>query len=114
MTPKHTSYFFAHQHKYYNLKDKRDEKIAHKSLEIKEKISGKKLRSIIEKQAQKRRICKPIGKSVFLNTDDEKLGDIIEIISDQNNQIIGYKVKENKSGKPHLPCGDRSLIYTQY
>ena len=48
---------------------------------------------------QKRHISKPIGKSVFLNTDDEKLGDIIEIIRDQHNQIIGYKVKEDKSKK---------------
>jgi hypothetical protein len=80
-------------------KNKRDEKFGNKIQEIKEKTGITKLNSLIEKQKQKRRIYKPIGKSVFLNTDDEKLGDIIEIISNQNNQTIGYKVKENKSEK---------------
>jgi len=92
-------YISLNQQKRFILKNKRDEKFRNKILKIKEKTGITKLISLIEKQKQKRRIFKPIGKSVFLNTGDEKLGDIIAIINDQNNQIIGYKVKENKSEK---------------
>jgi len=99
MTPTQDLYISLNQQKRFILKNKRDEKFGNKILKIKEKTGITKLKSLIEKQKQKRRIFKPIGKSVFLNTGDEKLGDIIEIISDQDNQIIGYKVKENKSEK---------------
>jgi len=81
------------------MKNRSDEKFGNKPTEMKEKTGITTQKSVIEMSKQKRDISKPIGKSVFLNTDDEKLGDIIEIIHDQNNQIIGYKVKEDKSEK---------------
>jgi hypothetical protein len=81
------------------MKNRSDEKFGNKPTEMKEKIGSTTQKSIIEMPTQKHDISKPIGKSVFLNTDDQKLGDIIEIIRDQNNQIIGFKVKENKSEK---------------
>ena len=70
------------QQKLYFMKNKGDEKFGNTSTEIKEKTGITKLKSLLEKQKYKRRICNPIGKSVFLNTGDEKLGIIIEIISD--------------------------------
>ena len=81
------------------IKNGSDEKFGNTSIEFKEKTGITKQKSLQEKPMQKRHIPKPLGKSVFLSTEDEKLGDIIEIIHDQNNQIIGYKVKENKSEK---------------
>ncbi len=76
-----------------------DEKFEDTSIALKEKIDITPLKPLQEKPLQKRHIPKAIGKSVFLGTDDEKLGDIIEIIRGQHNQIIGYKVKEDKSKK---------------
>ena len=99
ITPTKDHILSLKQQKRYIMKNRRDEKFGNKPIEIKNKTGIIKRKSLIEKLKQKRRICKPIGKSVFLNTEDEKLGDIIEIICDQNNQIIGYKVKENKSEK---------------
>jgi PKD repeat protein len=76
-----------------------DEKFEDTSIALNERTNIATQKPIQEKPLQKRHIPKPIGKSVFLGTDDEKLGDIIEIIRSQHNQIIGYKVKENKSKK---------------
>jgi hypothetical protein len=81
------------------MKNRSDESFENTHREIKEKTGITILNSLKEMPKQKRDISKPIGKSVFLNTDNEKLGDIIETIHDQNNQIIGFKVKENKSEK---------------
>jgi hypothetical protein len=100
------------------IKNGIDEKFGNTSIEFKEKTGITKQISLKEKPMQKRHIYKPIGKSVFLNTDDEKLGDIIEIIRDQNNQIIGYKVKEDKSKKElhlfaeHCSQQKNNYIYT--
>jgi hypothetical protein len=99
ITPTKDHILFLKQQKRDIMKNRTYEKFRNKLREIKEKTGITKQKSIIELPKQKRRISKPIGKSVFLNTDDEKLGDIIEIIRDQNNQIIGYKVKEDKSEK---------------
>jgi len=81
------------------IKNGIDEKFGNTSIKIKEKTRITKQKSLQEKPMQKRHIPKPLGKSVFLSTEDEKLGDIIEIIRGQHNQIIGYKVKEDKSKK---------------
>jgi len=87
------------QKRYYLMKNRSDESFENTHREIKEKTGITILKTLKEIPKQKRDISKPIGKSVFLNTDNEKLGDIIETIRDQNNQIIGFKVKENKSEK---------------
>ncbi len=81
------------------IKNGIDEKFGNTSIKIKEKTRITKQKSLQEKPMQKRHIPKPLGKSVFLSTEDEKLGDIIEIIRGQHNQIIGYKVIEDKSKK---------------
>ncbi len=81
------------------IKNGIDEKFGNTSIEFKEKTGITTQKSLQEKPMQKRHIPKPLGKSVFLGTEDEKLGDIIEIIRGQHNQIIGYKVIEDKSKK---------------
>jgi len=81
------------------IKNGIDEKFGNTSIEFKEKTGITKQKPLQEKPMQKRHIPKPLGKSVFLSTEDEKLGDIIEIIRGQHNQIIGYKVIEDKSKK---------------
>jgi PKD repeat protein len=99
MTPTQKFSISLRRQKCYLLKNGRYEKFGDGPSEIKEKTFLTRLKLLREESKEKRRICKPIGKSVFLKTGDEKLGDIIEIISDQNNQILGYKIKETKSEK---------------
>ena len=82
-----------------NMKNRREGKIGNRPLELKKKTKIIKPTPFMETLKQKPHSCKPSGKSVFFDTSDEKLGDIIEIIRNENNQIIGYKVKGNKSEK---------------
>lgn len=82
-----------------NLQNEIDGKFGNRSIEFKEKTEIATPAPLQAKPLQKRHIPRPIGKSVFLGSDDEKLGDIIEIIRGKHNQIIGYKIKENKSKK---------------
>ncbi len=81
------------------IKNGIDEKFGNTSIDFKEKTGVTTQQSLQEKPIQKRHIPKPLGKSVFLGTEDEKLGDIIDIIRGQHNQIIGYKVRDDKSKK---------------
>ena len=97
--PTKTRILSTKQQKRSIIKNGIDEKFGNTSIEFKEKTGITESKSLQEKPMQKRHIPKPIGKSVFLSTEDEKLGDIIEIIRGQHNQIIGYKVKEDKSKK---------------
>lgn len=97
--PRKTHILSTKQQKRSIIKNGIDEKFGNTSIEFKEKTGIAAQKSLQEKPMQKRHIPKPIGKSVFLSTEDEKLGDIIEIIRGQHNQIIGYKVKEDKSKK---------------
>jgi PKD repeat protein len=80
-------------------KNGRNKKYSINHGETKQKPIHSKINVLMGKPKQKRRIGGPIGRSVFLSTGDEKLGDIIETISDESNQIIGYKIKDNQSEK---------------